>query len=271
MPDSNQDEFFKNALGALSVAASSPLAAILLAVLIGSATFLYWKQAGYKSLASTLELVPEADRLERIRIDYGVRPKEGVSATDWLSSRHQSFVFWSYIVTIAVVFLGFVVIYGRTIAIPGGVHRTELIDAFSKLQGKVAAFDLAAKSARDAFVLAGENAIDPDAETDAILTKEIERYNAVYDDLRVHQASDTSSVTRWLDKMPDLATQVAALTTFALNDVHQDGVLELNVAAFKHREEVAALKRESPMSEVQPRSKFFRANAGVFGKFSRPV
>ncbi len=129
---------------------------------------------------------------------------------------------------------------------PGGRHQPELVAAFSKLRDKLAEFDLAARSARDAFVFAGENAIDPDAETDAILTKAVTRYNDIYDDLRIHQSSDTTTVTQWLDASPDLATQVAALTTYALNEVHQGGVRQLNVVAFKHHQEAMALKSASP-------------------------
>jgi hypothetical protein len=243
--------YFFRALSALPSVAGSPLALIGLIVLTLAATFLFWKQSSYKSLAKTLAILPENDRLERIRLHYGVRPKSGVSASAWLTSRRHDLLFWGYVSTLLVALLGFLVIYGEVTSIPGGTHRTELLASFASFHDNLAAHELAARNLRDAFALAGENAIDPDPQTDALLSERIARYNSSYSTLRKHQEQYTTAVLRWLEARPDLAREVRGVMDYALNEVHQGGLLRFNEAAYRRAQQIEAL-RSAASGEINP-------------------
>jgi hypothetical protein len=237
-PDEHQTDFFKDAVAALPVAASSPLAAVLLAAIVVAAVVLYLKQAQYKSQLSKLSLLPEADRLRLLMEELGVRPKKGVSATAWLSSRRQSFLFGGYLSTLAMALLAFAIVYNHVVKIPGGRNRAQLLKELAQFQDELEGYVLVVRNARDSFSSSAESVIDPDPETDALLTRRVTEYNAVYRDLRDHRASYTQAVTQWLADSPDLVREVQDVMEYALKDVHEGGVLALNEAVTQGKYEL---------------------------------
>jgi hypothetical protein len=217
--------------------------------LIAAATFLFWKQSSLRSLASTVAVLPEQDRLERIRIDYGVRPKGNVAAADWLKSRRQELLFWGYASTLLVALLLGIIVLGHMVERPGGVHRAELQTNFATLRDRLEAYVLSARNLRDAFTLAGENAIAPDGPTAQILTERIERYNSAYGELRTRQTEFLTPVLSRLQSRPDLVSEINGLVQFALEDLHQAGILQFNDAAYRRTQQLRALPKERRAAE----------------------
>jgi hypothetical protein len=244
-------EFFSSSASWLPAVSNSPLALVGLIVLLVSATVLFWKQSQLRSLARTLEAVPEGDRLERIRLDYGVRPRSGVSAQTWLRSRRQEFLFLGFVSSLLTGLLIFIAVYGRVVQRPGGAHADELRHSFAVLDGKLTAYELAARNMRNAFVLAGENAIGPDKATASILTESIQRYNSVYEDLRTNQKLYLEPILRRLEDRPDLASEANGVIQFAMQDLHQACLLQFNSAAYQRTMALRAMPSDASPQEVE--------------------
>jgi len=263
MQNASVIDFFSKALAALPEISSSPLAMVGLIVLAVAATFLFWKQASFRSLAKTLESLPERDRLERIRIDYGARPKAGVSAQNWLRSRRQEFLFWGYLSTLFVALLAFLVLFGKTVDVPGGVHQQELKRSFSGFRDKLAAYELAARNLRNAFEMAGANAIEPDPETDQALTAKIEKYNAIYTELRTNQREYVEPVVRWLDERGELANEVHGVVQYVMEDLHHAGILQFNHIAYRRTQQFRAQKGLTPEAKDGSALRLIRAEGAT--------
>jgi hypothetical protein len=242
------NDFFTHVASLLPAISDSPFALAGLIVLVVAATLLFYKQSKLRALAKTIDTLPEKDRLERIRLDYGVRPRQGVSAQTWLRSRRQEFLFMGFVSSLLTGLLLALVVHGSVIARPGGAHVHELRRDYAVLSSRLAAYELAARDMRNAFVLAGENAIGPDVATAAILTGVIEHYNDVYEDLRVNQELYLEPVLRWLEARPDLAGEASGVVQFALQDLHQTCLLQFNSAAFQR-----TMKLRTPPASTDPR------------------
>lgn len=243
-------DFFSKALDLLPVVSDSPLALVGLIVLIAAATLLFWKQSQLRTLARTIEALPESDRLERIRLDYGVRPRRGISAQAWLHSRRQDFLYRGYVSSLFTALLIVIVLVGKLVQKPGGVHAAELRQNYAVLTSKLAGYELAARDMRNAFVLAGENAIGPDNATAAILTDRIQRYNDIYEDLRKNQQLYLEPVVRWLDDRPDLANETNGVVQFALQDLHQACLIQFNSAAYQRTMKLRTLPPDATPSDI---------------------
>jgi hypothetical protein len=165
--------------------------------------------------------------------------------------------------TLLVLFLGFVVVFGRVSARPGGVHRKALLASFPSFYARLEHYELAAKNLSDAFAYSGAAAIDPDEETDHILTIKVHEYNEIYHDLRLHREAYAEEVVRWLDDTPSLARDVEGIFDYALNDVHQGGLLQLNEIAYARSKEVAVFKKEHPEQASSPTLDAMRSRGTV--------
>jgi hypothetical protein len=220
---------WEQALAALPEVAERPLALVGLVVLIVSAALLHWKKAQLKSLERTTSVLPEPDRLRAIRLHYGTQPQTGISAESWLSSRRQLFVFWAYVSTLMCAVPLASVVWGTVDARPGGKHWRELRADYATLDAKLASYELCAQNLRDGFERAGARALDPDPQLDAELTRLMLAYNDAYDDLQAHRAQYVEVVVRWLSEQPDWARRVDQVVSYALNEVHQSGILGFNL------------------------------------------
>lgn len=230
---SAMNQFYARVATLIAAVSNSPLALAALIVLVVAATILFYKQSKLRAVARTLDTLPEKDRLERIRLDYGVRPRQGVSAQTWLRSRRQEFLFLGFVSSLLTGLLLAIVVHGSVVQRPGGAHVHELRQSYAVLSSRLAAYELAARDMRNAFVLAGENAIGPDAATAEILSQAIGHYNDVYEDLRTNQKLYLQPVLRWLEDRPDLASEAHGVVQFALQDLHQTCLLQFNAAAFQ--------------------------------------
>jgi hypothetical protein len=143
--------------------------------------------------------------------------------------------------------------------VPGGFRHGQLRKTFAVLDAKLQSYDLAAHDLRDAFNLAGENAINPDAKTAAYLTLQINAYNAIYDDLRIHQLDYNRAVTSLLAEKSELALSIASLIAYALEDVHQSGILQFNDIVIRKNQETLMLQRSTD-KDAQSRIAALRAS-----------
>jgi hypothetical protein len=249
-------EFLTKAFSVLPLVGTNPLALVALITIVGAATFLFWQQRVLTSLADTVRALPEGDRLKHIRLHYGAQPRAGIAAADWLSSRKQSFLFWAYVSTIVSVLLAFIVIYGRAVReLPGGLKHEELVASFSKLHVRLSQYKLAARDLKDAFALAGANAIEPGPAEDANLTAAVVAYNKAYTDIHDNEQSYVQPIVRHLEDSPELKERVIELLGYVLRDVHSNGPLRFNDIAYKRYQKVQSLRKSFPNGSPESQEK----------------
>jgi hypothetical protein len=89
-------------------------------------------------------------------------------------------------------------------------------------------FILSARNVREVFGRAGPAAVDPDLQTDADITRALERYNLIYEDLRINEQAYVDVVVHWLEG--EIATQrkIQDAIGLALQNVHRQGILKFN-------------------------------------------
>src|SRR5687768_7754270 len=84
-------------LAQLVTVATSPYAFVAYLVLVVVWAFVAVKATRIRTLASSLALVPEADRKALLEKDYGFHLKEGMSARDFLKAQRITYLFWGLI------------------------------------------------------------------------------------------------------------------------------------------------------------------------------
>lgn len=87
-------------LQGLSEAAKSPLAFIAYCIVILGWASIVWKESRFKTIAKNLELIPEDQRLEAMKLEYGLEPKEGLSAESYLRLKKKSYLFLAFGITV---------------------------------------------------------------------------------------------------------------------------------------------------------------------------
>jgi hypothetical protein len=142
-------------------------------------------------------------------------------------------------------------------------RRDQLRSSFAILHQKLKAYDEAARSLQDVFRLSGERAIDPDARTDADLTKTLTAYNAAYTDLNQNQRSYLHPVVKGLAGKPALQQKVRQAVAYALDVVHKNGSLKFNDAAYSKSQEVGDLRKLPTTPETERRIRTLREQGAV--------
>ncbi|WP_281543856.1 hypothetical protein [Grimontia sp. SpTr1] len=87
-------------LQGLSEAAKSPLAFVAYCIVILGWASIAWKESRFKTIAKNLELIPEAQRLEAMKLEYGLEPKEGLSAESYLNLKKKNYLFLAFGITV---------------------------------------------------------------------------------------------------------------------------------------------------------------------------
>ena len=87
-------------LQGLSEAAKSPLAFVAYCIVIFGWASIAWKESRFKTIAKNLALIPEDQRLEAMKLEYGLEPKEGLSAESYLRLKKKSYLFLAFGITV---------------------------------------------------------------------------------------------------------------------------------------------------------------------------
>ena len=87
-------------LQGLSESAKSPLAFVAYCIVILGWASIAWKESRFKTIAKNLELIPEDQRLEAMRLEYGLEPKEGLSAESYLNLKKKNYIFLAFGITV---------------------------------------------------------------------------------------------------------------------------------------------------------------------------
>ena len=87
-------------LQGLSEAAKSPLAFVAYCIVVIVWASIIWKESRFKTIAKSLELIPEDQRLEAMKLEYGLEPKEGLSAESYLKLKKKNYLFLAFGLTI---------------------------------------------------------------------------------------------------------------------------------------------------------------------------
>lgn len=87
-------------LQGLSEAAKSPLAFVAYCIVILGWASIAWKESRFKTIAKSLALIPEDQRLEAMKLEYGLEPKEGLSAESYLQLKKKSYLFLAFGITV---------------------------------------------------------------------------------------------------------------------------------------------------------------------------
>jgi hypothetical protein len=222
-----------SAIGQLITAVDSPLRLAALVTMALCATFFFWRQSDLKSFENTTRAVPEADRLKAIGIRFGTRPQSGVSAQAWLKARRQLFLFLAYVSTLFGALAMATLVWYQASSIDRNL--TEIRRDFAPVQQKLNEYDLAARNLNEAFSHAGPRAFDPDPETDRDITQAMDRYNRIYDDIRINQLQYLAPVLRWFNANPGLKQRAQELVTIVLDDVHMRGIRGFNTICDRAR------------------------------------
>lgn len=84
----------------LSEAAKSPLAFVAYCIVILGWASIAWKESRFKTIAKNLSLLPEAQRLEAMRLEYGLEPKEGLNPEAYLNLKKRNYLFLAFGITV---------------------------------------------------------------------------------------------------------------------------------------------------------------------------
>ena len=87
-------------LQGLSEAAKSPLAFVAYCIVILGWASIAWKESRFKTIAKNLKLIPEAQRLEAMKLEYGLEPKEGLSPESYLNLKKKNYIFLAFGITV---------------------------------------------------------------------------------------------------------------------------------------------------------------------------
>lgn len=95
-------------LAGLGQAAKSPLAFVAYILIIVSWTTNYLHAKKLKIIASKLNLLPESQRLEALKLEYNLRPKKGLNSEQFLKSEKRKYFLIAFIISAIgiLVFLG---------------------------------------------------------------------------------------------------------------------------------------------------------------------
>ncbi|PAU39731.1 hypothetical protein CKF94_01350 [Vibrio coralliilyticus] len=104
-------------LQGLSEAAKSPLAFVAYCIVILGWISIAWKESRFKVIAKNLELIPEEQRLEAMKLEYGLEPKDGLSAESYLNLKKKNYLFLAFAITIISALLIVTLAVYRTIQI----------------------------------------------------------------------------------------------------------------------------------------------------------
>jgi hypothetical protein len=120
------DTFLKN----LPAAATSPYAFVAYLGVVAAWTYITVSQRRLKAIES----LPPAQRAARLKDEYKVLPRSGLSAEQWIRSRRHTLLFWGFvIVMVAVVTLGTVAM----VITPGESRASEPVAEMPRSMGKL--------------------------------------------------------------------------------------------------------------------------------------
>lgn len=85
--------------------AKSPLAFVAYCIVVIGWALIVWKESRFKTIAKSLELLPENQRLEAMRLEYGLEPKDGLSPESFLQLTKRRYIFTAFGLTIVVALL----------------------------------------------------------------------------------------------------------------------------------------------------------------------
>ncbi|MCP4552545.1 MAG: hypothetical protein GY834_11005 [Bacteroidetes bacterium] len=90
---------FEVLLQGLAEAAKSPLAFTAYCIVVIGWASIAWKDSRFKTIAKSLELLPEDQRLEAMKLEYGLEPKDGLSPDSFLQLTKRKYIFLAFGIT----------------------------------------------------------------------------------------------------------------------------------------------------------------------------
>lgn len=92
-------------LQGLSEAAKSPLAFVAYCLVVLGWASIAWKESRFKIIAKNLELIPKDQRLEAMKLEYGLEPQGGLSPESYLNLKKKNYIFLAFGITVIAVLL----------------------------------------------------------------------------------------------------------------------------------------------------------------------
>ncbi|MDH5897699.1 tetratricopeptide repeat protein [Vibrio splendidus] len=92
-------------LQGLSAAAKSPLAFVAYCLVVLCWATIGYKEARFRMIAKSLEFLPENQRLEAMKLEYGLEPKKGLSPELYLSLKRKNYIFLAFAITVVAILL----------------------------------------------------------------------------------------------------------------------------------------------------------------------
>ena len=79
-------------LQGLSSAAKSPLAFVAYCIVVLGWAAIAYKDSRFRMIAKKLELLPENQRLEAMKLEYGLEPRDGLTPESYLSLKKKNYL-----------------------------------------------------------------------------------------------------------------------------------------------------------------------------------
>ncbi len=83
-------------LQGLAEAAKSPLAFTAYCLVVIGWISIIWKESRFKTISKNLELLPIDQRLEAMKLEYGLEPKDGLSPESFLKLKKRQYIFLAF-------------------------------------------------------------------------------------------------------------------------------------------------------------------------------